>query len=205
MQRLRLVLPAALLSGCVAVTTTSAPRPSTQELTPSVQQYGTPTGDLSALTFAATPGGSAAAPVAGIQRGGCILDPEHLSEQLALLDEINRQRHSHGLAPVRLERRLGQAAQGHACETAQRNMLSHQALDGSRPGQRALRAGYDYRMVVENLGLGFHSADQAMFYWMRSPGHRKNVLAPEARHAGLGLTMTERGQRAWVLMMGKTR
>lgn len=199
MHRLRLVLPAALLSGCVAVTTTSAPRPAMQEL-------AGPTGDLTVLTFAAAPGDTRAPGAAPRATGaGCFADPEHLSEQMQLLDEINRERRNHGLAAVRLEPRLGQAAHGHACETAQRNMLSHQALDGSRPGQRALRAGYDYRMVVENLGLGFHSAGQAMFYWMRSPGHRKNVLAPEARHAALGLTMTERGQRAWVLMMGKTR
>lgn len=137
--------------------------------------------------------------------GSCTLDPGHLAEQMALLDEINLTRRQHGLGPVRVEHRLGQAALGHACETARINLLSHAAQDGSRPGQRALRAGYDYRVVVENLGLGFHSAGQAMFYWMRSPGHRENILEPRATDAALGLTMTSGGQRAWVLMMGRTR
>lgn len=200
MHRLRLVLPAALLSGCVAVTTTSAPRPAVQDFVPVA-------GDMTQLTFAApgafAPAGPAAVPAA--QGGACIADPEQVAQQMALLDAINAERRNHGLSPVRLESRLANAAHGHACESARINRISHQAQDGSRPGHRALRAGYDYRTVVENLGLGFHSAGQAMFYWMRSPGHRKNVLAPEVRDAALGLTMTSGGQRAWVLMMGSTR
>lgn len=200
MHRLRLALPAALLSGCVAVTTTSAPRPAAPEFAPAPA-------NMAQLTFAA-PGAFAPARqniLPAAPGSGCIADPEQVAQQMALLDAINTERRNHGLAPVRVEARLANAAHGHACESARINRISHQAQDGSRPGHRALRAGYDYRMVVENLGLGFHSAGQAMFYWMRSPGHRKNVLAPEARDAALGLTMTSGGQRAWVLMMGKTR
>lgn len=135
----------------------------------------------------------------------CPADPGLAREQVALLEEVNRERRAAGLRPVRMDFRLAAAAHGHACDTAQREALAHEGSDGSRPGVRALRAGYDYRMVAENLGLGFHSAPQAMFYWTRSPGHRKNVLAPDATDAALGLTTTADGQRAWVLMLGTAR
>lgn len=135
----------------------------------------------------------------------CSPDPQQAREQQLLLDEINRTRQSHGLGPVRYEPRLAAAAHEHACANARAGEISHTGPGGTRPGHRALRAGYDYRIVAENLGLGFHGARQAMFYWMRSPGHRSNVLKPEVRDAALGLTLTKAGQRTWVLMLGKTR
>lgn len=174
LRRTRLVLPLALLSGCVGVASTSisAPRPAIQPI---------------AAAFTCAP------------------DPGLLHEQAALLDEVNDERRAAGLRPVRYNDRLAAAAHGQACDNAQRGSLDHIGSDGSRPGVRALRAGYDYKMVAENLGLGFHSAPQAMFYWMRSPGHRKNVLAADATDAALGLTVSRAGQRAWVLVMGRQR
>ena len=135
----------------------------------------------------------------------CQADPGLSAEQASLLAEINRLRDDVGLRPVVPDPVLAAAAHAHACDTIRRGGLSHTGSDGTRPGQRALRAGYDYAVVYENLGLGFHSAPQAMFYWMRSPGHRDNVLAAPAREAALGLAVTPQGQRAWVLMMGRRR
>lgn len=135
----------------------------------------------------------------------CAADPGRSDEEARLLSEINRERAAVGLGPVRFSPVLALAAHGHACDTARQSHLSHTGSDGTRPGQRALRVGYDYRMVAENLGLGFHSAPQAMFYWMRSPGHRDNLLAPQVTEAALGLTVAGNGQRAWVLMLGRQR
>ena len=171
-----------LAAGCVSVTTTATPRPAVV-LPPAPQ----------------------AMPAAASPMPGCAADPGLAAEQAALIAEINRERSHQGLAPVRAHPVLGQAAHAYACETARRGALSHTGDDGSRPGQRALGAGYDYRVVYENLGLGFHSAPQAMFYWMRSPGHRDNVLAPPAEDVALGLVRTGQGQRAWILMMGAAR
>ena len=169
MHRLRLAFPLVFLTGCVSVTTTSAPRPAMMSMPPAAS---------------------------------CLADPGLMAEQTALIDAINRERAAAGLSAVRADPVLAAAAHGHACDTIRRGGLSHTGTDGTRPGHRALRAGYDFRVVYENLGLGFHSAPQAMFYWMRSPGHRDNVLAPRARDAALGLAVTPQGQRAWVLMMG---
>lgn len=135
----------------------------------------------------------------------CAPDPGLWQEQADLIDGINAERRAAGLAPVRANPVLATAAHAHACDNARRSTLSHEGSDGTRPGQRALRVGYDYRMVAENLGLGFHSAPQAMFYWMRSPGHRDNVLARQATDAALGLTVAGNGQRTWVLMLGTPR
>lgn len=135
----------------------------------------------------------------------CAADPGRKAEEARLLADINRERAAYGLGLVRVSPVLATAAQGHACDTAQKSALSHTGSDGTRPGQRALRVGYDYRMIAENLGLGFHSAPQAMFYWMRSPAHRANVLAPEVTEAALGLATAGNGQRAWVLMLGSHR
>lgn len=135
----------------------------------------------------------------------CASDPGVTYEQRALLAEVNRERAANGLGPVTFSRILANAAHSHACDQSRIGAISHTGPDGSRPGQRAMRAGYDYKIVTENLGLGFHSAGQAMFYWMRSPGHRKNVLNAHVTEAALGLTVGRTGQRTWVLMLGDER
>lgn len=144
-------------------------------------------------------------PVANWAPARCAADPALEHEQPQLIAEINRSRQDHGLGAVRYDPRLAAAAQEHACDNAQAGAISHTGPGGTRPGQRALRAGYDYRIVVENLGLGFNDAAQAMFYWMRSPGHRDNLLNPQVHDAALGLTLTAKGQKVWVLMLGQSR
>lgn len=149
------------------------------------------------------------APPHAIARPGfvsnCAIDPGLAAEQAVLLAEINRERRAHGLRPVATAQRLGLAAQDYACITAQRNVLDHRGPDGTRAGDRAARAGYAFRLVGENLGLGFHHAREAMFYWMRSPSHRNNVLTPQMTEAALGLAQTANGRRAWVLLLGHPR
>ncbi len=58
--------------------------------------------------------------------------------------------------------------------------------DGSRPGDRARRAGYSSDGVAENIHQGQRDARSAFNGWMKSPPHRKNLLNPTYRHFGAG-------------------
>lgn len=135
----------------------------------------------------------------------CDPDPELRGEESRLLAEINRIRGQAGLGPLRPDRRLASAAHAHACDTARQGMLSHQGADGSTPDMRALRSGYRYAVVAENLGLGFRTAQQAVGEWMKSPGHRRNILLPQATDAALGLSLAQKGRKSWVLMVARER
>jgi uncharacterized protein YkwD len=49
------------------------------------------------------------------------------------------------------------------------------------------RAGYDGRMMGENIAAGQTSAAAVMDAWMNSPGHRANILNCGYREIGVGL------------------
>jgi len=118
--------------------------------------------------------GGAAAPVAA--------DPAAPAAAYARINEI---RAAHGLGPVARDRRLVAAAQRHARDMAGKGFMGHVGSDGSRTGQRADAAGYGWRLIAENVAAGPADALEVVAMWMRSPGHRHNLLTREAVHAGL--------------------
>jgi uncharacterized protein YkwD len=91
------------------------------------------------------------------------------------------------------------AAQRHTEDMARNNRLDHQGSDGSKLADRAKRAGYAYARVAENLAAGYATAAQAVKSWLDSPPHRRNLLDPEIRDAGIGYVFrdTEAGAKAY--------
>ncbi|MGZ9812480.1 CAP domain-containing protein [Pseudoroseicyclus sp. H15] len=74
--------------------------------------------------------------------------------------------------------------------------ISHTGPDGSTLGERLDAVGYEYAWAAENLAAGYNSNEAVLEGWMNSPGHRSNMLAPEAEEFGLGLE-----DRTWVLVL----
>jgi uncharacterized protein YkwD len=69
----------------------------------------------------------------------------------------------------------------------------------SAPDQRLSLAGYEYQRMGENLAVGQATPAEVMDRWMRSPGHRANLLASEWRRAGIGVRADDQGTLYWVL------
>jgi uncharacterized protein YkwD len=70
------------------------------------------------------------------------------------LSEINAFRRSHGLKPLVLDQRLSLAASIQARDQARRGKIGHKGADGSKPMQRAERAGYHPVLTAENVASG---------------------------------------------------
>jgi uncharacterized protein YkwD len=104
-----------------------------------------------------------------------------------LLAAVNRERTRRDLAPLALDRRLAAAAEEHSRAMAERGFLAHCDLDsGGEVGDRADRAGYPWRAVAENLSVGRATAREVVEGWLDSPSHRRNLLSPLYRDAGVG-------------------
>ncbi|AJE46242.1 CAP domain-containing protein [Celeribacter indicus] len=104
-----------------------------------------------------------------------------------LLAAMNAERRTRGLAPLAEDRRLTRAAQAHADDLARRGYFSHSSPEGATPLRRVTQAGYTGCLVAENLSYGWGSAERAVAEWMRSPGHRANLLNDGMREAGVGV------------------
>ncbi|MGW3849155.1 CAP domain-containing protein [Streptomyces fagopyri] len=104
-----------------------------------------------------------------------------------IVDLVNRARARAGCSPVTLNAKLSKAARRHSADMAGHRNMSHRGSDGSGPGRRITRAGYDWSAYCENVAYGYPTPAAVMAAWMSSPGHRRNILTCGFREIGLGL------------------
>lgn len=71
---------------------------------------------------------------------------------------------------------LSDAALAHSQEMAKLHYFSHQGKDGREVADRAVRAGYRWRAIGENIAAGQESPEEAMAGWLASPGHCANIM-----------------------------
>jgi uncharacterized protein YkwD len=121
----------------------------------------------------------------------------------AAVAEINAYRKANGVRPVVLDARLSRSAALHSFDLAKRGRVSHSGSDGSGPKVRARRAGYRAKIASENVAGGQKSFSDAMFYWKRSRGHRRNLLRANVTAAGVGMAQTQDQKAYWTLVLGR--
>lgn len=122
--------------------------------------------------------------------------------EAAVIDLVNAERRRRGCGEVHLDERLRTAARGHSADMARHGELSHEGSDGSSPWDRAERAGYDAAMS-ENVAMGYATPEAVMDAWMKSQGHRDNILNCEAKAVGVGLARDGKGTAWWTQMFGR--
>lgn len=106
-----------------------------------------------------------------------------------MIVRVNALRSRAGLRPVRRNPKLEAAAQAHAVDLLVRSDYRHESRDGRDQGMRAVAAGYSTSSVAENLYEDVYSVDEAVEGWLRSPGHRRNLLDPACTDLGLGVAL----------------
>jgi uncharacterized protein YkwD len=104
----------------------------------------------------------------------------------AVLSEVNKFRAQNGLAALRLDDRLNQAAQLHSNDMAAHNTMSHNCQNGTTPSQRITNAGYSWHAIAENVATGQTTAQQVVQAWINSAGHRANMLKTDIKDVGIG-------------------
>lgn len=115
----------------------------------------------------------------------------------------NRIRRSHGLLPLRLEKRLTAAAQKHAEYMAKNLKLDHRGPGEEMYHDRARAAGYAARWNTssENIAEGpleFMDAAFTTQAWLESKvGHKDNVLSREWRELGVGVARGSDDRLYW--------
>ena len=113
--------------------------------------------------------------------------------RVATLCLINSERRAHGLAPVRQHDSLTLAGSRHARDMVRARYFSHDSRSGRAFDDRIIRTGYARgrrASVGENLawGSGTLATPRAIVKgWMKSPGHRANILQPAFREIGIGI------------------
>jgi uncharacterized protein YkwD len=147
--------------------------------------------------FATTLVLAAPAPAAQASCHGTSLrpSPSNLSKvRSATLCLLNRERARHGLPKLRRQHALGRAAGSYARLMVRQGFFAHISPGGSTMEQRIRRTSYlrgaRSWSIGENLAWGAGrngSARSIVAAWMRSPGHRANILNGRFTEIGIGL------------------
>lgn len=118
-----------------------------------------------------------------------------------MLDAVNARRRERGARALHVDWRLTRAAATQAAYLARTGRLEHRGPDGSDVGQRARRAGYQWRRIAENLASsGSASPRVVVQLWMDSRAHRTNMLNRDYTQMG-GAHVGE----VWVLVLARPR
>lgn len=137
----------------------------------------------------------------------CTVPSNASALQAEVLSHLNAQRKAHGLSALKLSNKLDKAAQGHACDNANRRSISHDSSDGGTLTTRLRKAGYKYRAAAENTGRGFGTGARAVEWWMNSPKHRTNILFNRVREVGIGIALSDAPDNKlhWVINFGTSK
>ncbi len=144
---------------------------------------------ISGLSFAANPPAEAAPSIEVHPQSSPNLSTaapdEDSAAEAALLESVNRSRKQAGVAPVRMEESLRQAARLHALRMVAKRQLEHQF-----PGEPSLlqRIADVSSLPLDRAGENIADVscpDDAHALLMHSPPHRQNILDPRFNVAGI--------------------
>lgn len=111
-----------------------------------------------------------------------------------VVELVNEARAANGnLPPLRRIPALSKSARYHATDLGTDNYFNHDSYDRSGGAlQRVcgaferMRRWYSYNAAGENIAAGYGTPEEVMAGWMRSEGHRENILDPNFREIGVG-------------------
>jgi uncharacterized protein YkwD len=109
------------------------------------------------------------------------------SVEESIRDCANRERRERGLSHLKHDSALDAAARLHARRMLARGFFDHHDPAGDGPADRVKRfAKRRYVIVGENIAAGFDSTGATCRGWMKSPGHRANILRQRFTRIGAG-------------------
>jgi len=133
-------------------------------------------------------------------KGSCQLS----TEERVVFSQVNQERKKQNLNAIQCHPQLSVSAQYWSDKMCQNNFFSHQDPKGKEgfsnrmasQSQELESQRWQQQSAAENIYAGSPSGSSAMKAWMKSPGHRQNILNPSLSHIGIGYTQCK-GKHLW--------
>jgi uncharacterized protein YkwD len=117
----------------------------------------------------------------------------------------NLQRQSAGCPGLIVNPVLGSVAQAHSDDMLARTYFDHITPDGLSPFDRMTKAGYLYSSAAENIAAGYPTPAVVTDGWIKSPGHRANIVNCALKEIGVGYTAGGGYGSYWTVDFGTRR
>lgn len=126
--------------------------------------------------------------------------------QLHVLRLTNLHRSLRRIPPVQLNATLCHVAKLHNADLAfAQHRLNHVGRDGAMLRIRLARQGYMFRYASENLARGQMNCEWVINSWLKSEGHRRNLLNDRVEEMGLHVGRGSDGRLYWCQVFAKKR
>jgi len=129
----------------------------------------------------------------GIPTGNEDIPSSDISVELEFLKILNRARIEKGLNPLSLNQDLCRAARYHSYDMGSQNYFAHASYDRPNNGAKLIEVCGTFTRIRkfapcygENIAGGNGSAEGVYDQWFNSPGHYKNMFAPNNKEIGIG-------------------
>lgn len=129
----------------------------------------------------------------GIPTGNEDIPSSDISVELEFLKILNRARIEKGLNPLSLNQDLCRAARYHSYDMGSQNYFAHASYDRPNNGSKLIEVCGTFTRIRkfavcygENIAGGNGSAEGVYDQWFNSPGHYKNMFAPNNKEIGIG-------------------
>jgi uncharacterized protein YkwD len=135
-----------------------------------------------------------------VSRGDVQLIPQEPLTRDAIIRLGNDTRAFHGFGPLAENQLLNKIAEERLRDMFQKQYIGHVSPTGEQASDSAQRAGYQYKIIAENIASGnFLNNQKVIDGWMQSPGHRQNVLSPDTKEIGVAVDKGfYRGAGTWI-------
>ena len=134
------------------------------------------------------------APAEGILEQPSSIGDGFTAEEVEIITLTNKERARNGLHPLKINRILTRAARKHSTKMARYQHLSH-IIKGKSFLHRLQKVGYPFVKAGENIARSKRSLPHIISMWMKSPGHRQNILNPHFKEIGIGISRTSSGDQ----------
>jgi uncharacterized protein YkwD len=130
------------------------------------------------------------------------------AQEREVLDLTNAARRQNGCGPLSLDASLVDAAGRHASDMVRRHYMDHTNPDGKSAFDRMEASGFHGSAMGENIAAGYDTAQRVFAAWMKSDGHRKNILNCNYDKIGIGYdpgqVKPDYGNGSWVQDFGRS-
>ncbi|GAA3441834.1 CAP domain-containing protein [Planomonospora venezuelensis] len=120
------------------------------------------------------------------------------AEENEVVRLTNIERQKGGCGPLQHDPQLNKAAHDHSATQASRNQMTHQFPGGPDFVARIRAAGFTGGSAfAENVAAGYGTPASVVAGWMKSDGHRKNIMNCKYNLIGAGMVKSSGGTPYW--------
>lgn len=110
------------------------------------------------------------------------------SEIQQVVNLTNQERAKAGLKALQIDTKLTQSAQAKSQDMKNKNYFSHTSPTYGSPFDQMKSMGISYKSAAENIAMGQRTPAEVVDAWMKSPGHKANIMNGSFTHIGVGLS-----------------